>query len=115
MGQNIVVLVKSDPQESHRPVEAIRIALGLISGDHQVSVILMNNAPLLLGNEAEDLVDGEDLDKYLPPYRELDQTFYVEKEALDRAKLTETDYKIQPISIQEIANLIAKADRHLIF
>jgi len=115
MEQSVVVLVKSDPEESHRPVEAIRIALGLISGDHQVSLILMNKAPLLLEDEAEDLVDGEDLDKYLPPFKELDQTFYVEKEALDRAKLTESDYKIQPISMQEIANLIANSDRHLIF
>lgn len=115
MEQNIVVLVKSNPEKSHRAVEAIRIALGLLSGDHRVSVVLMDKAPLLLGDEAEDLVDGEDLDKYLPPFRELDQTFYVEKGALDRINLRGNDYKIQPISMQEISSLIAQADRHLIF
>ncbi len=115
MEQNVVVLVKSDPEESHRPVEAIRIALGLLSGDHKVSVILLDKSPLLLGDMAEDLVDGEDLGKYLPPFKELDQTFYVEKEALNRANLTESDYNIQPISMQEISDLIAQADRHFIF
>ncbi len=115
MEQNVVVLVKSDPEESHRPVEAIRIALGLLSGDHKVSVILLDKSPLLLGDMAEDLVDGEDLGKYLPPFKELDQIFYVEKEALSRANLTENDYSIKPISMQEISDLIAQADRHLIF
>jgi sulfur relay (sulfurtransferase) DsrF/TusC family protein len=115
MEQNVIVLIKSDPEESHRPVEAIRIALGLISGDHKVSVVLLDKSPLLLGNTAEDLVDGEDLEKYLPPFKELDQTFYVEKEALNRANLGESDYSIQPISIPEISDLISQADRHFIF
>jgi sulfur relay (sulfurtransferase) DsrF/TusC family protein len=115
MEQNVVILVKSNPEESHRPVEAIRIGLGLLSGDHKVSVILLDKAPLLLGDKAEDLVDGEDLGKFLPPYRELEQTFYVEKEALNRANLTESDYSITPISMEEVSNMIAQADRHLIF
>jgi sulfur relay (sulfurtransferase) DsrF/TusC family protein len=115
MEQNVVILVKSDPEKSHRPVEAIRIALGLLSGDHKVSVVLLDKSPLLLGDRPEDLVDGEDLEKYLPPFKELDQTFYVEKEALNGANLTESDYCIHPISMQEISDLIANADRHLVF
>jgi hypothetical protein len=115
MEQNVVVLIKSNPQDSHRAVEAIRIALGLLSGDHRVSVILMDHAPLLLRADPEGLVDGEDLDKYLPPFMELGQTFYIEKGALDRAKLTDSAFKFQPISMQKIAELIAQADRHLIF
>lgn len=115
MDKEIVVLIKSDPEKSHRPVEAIRIALGLLSGEHQVFVILLDKAPLLLGEAPEDLVDGEELGKYLSPLKDLDQTFYVEQEALVRAKLSESDYKIKSLSIQEISKLLAQADRHFIF
>ena len=115
MDKEVVVLIKSSPQESHRPVEAIRIALGLVSGEHRVSVILLDKSLLLLGDTAEDLIDGDELEKYLLPLRELDQTFYVEREALERTKLPDSDYKIKPLSFQEISMLIARADRHLIF
>jgi len=115
MDKDVVVLIKSSPQESHRPVEAIRIALGLLSGEHKVSLILIDKSLLLLGDEAEDLIDGEELGKYLPPLKELGQTFYVEKEALERTKLADTDFKIKPLSIQEISQLIAQAHCHLIF
>lgn len=115
MEQNIVVLIKSDPEKSHRPVEAIRIALGLVSGDHQVSILLLDKAPLLLTDRAEDLVDGEDLDKYLSPLKELGQTFYVERQALDRVKVEDVDCKIVPLSMREIARMVEYADRHLIF
>jgi sulfur relay (sulfurtransferase) DsrF/TusC family protein len=115
MEQNVAILIKSDPEKTHRPVEAVRIALGLLSGDHQVRVILMGKAPLLLGETAEDLVDGEDLEKYLPPFKDLDQTFYVDSATYQRLKLEDCDYSVSPVTPQEIADMIAKADRHLIF
>lgn len=115
MDKDVVILIKSSPQESHRPVEAVRIALGLLSGEHKVSLILIDKSLLLLGDEAEDLIDGEELGKYLPPLKELGQTFYVEKEAFERTNLVDCDYKIKPLSIQEISKLIAQAERHIIF
>jgi sulfur relay (sulfurtransferase) DsrF/TusC family protein len=115
MEKDILVLIKSDPEQSHRPVEAIRIALGLLSSQHRVKLILLGKAPLLLGDEAEDLVDGEELEKYLPPFNDLDQTFYVEKEAFQKAGLAGCNYQIIPVSTQEISKFIAQADRHLIF
>ncbi len=115
MEQNVVVLVKSDPEKSHRPVEAIRIALGLVSSDHQVSIILLEKAPFLLSDRAESLMDGEDLEEYLSPLKELGQTFYVEKESLNRVKIDDPDCKIVPLPMTEIARLVESAERHLIF
>ena len=115
MPDNVLVLIKSNPIESHRPVEAIRIALGLISGEHAVTIVLMNRAPLLLAEDAEDLVDGDILQKYLPAFKELGQTFHVEENSLKRAGLNQTDYKVEAVSYDGINELMQQAERFFIF
>ncbi|HEY5595281.1 MAG TPA: DsrE family protein [Nitrospiria bacterium] len=115
MTDRILVLVKSNPLESHRPVEAIRIALGLVSGEHPVVIVLLNQAPLLLSDDTEDLVDGDILQKYLPTFKELDQTFMVEEGSLHAYPLKDSDYKIQPVSLDGIADLLLQAGRSIIF
>lgn len=115
MTDRILVLIKSNPLESHRPVEAIRIALGLASGDHSVMIVLLNQAPLLLADDTEDLVDGDILQKYLPTFNELDQTFFVEEDSLKALRLDESDYKIQAVSFDKITEMIRQAGRFFIF
>ncbi len=115
MDKQVLMLVKSDPEASHRAVEALRIALGLISGEHQVQVVLMEKAPLLLGEDAEDLVDGEELGKYLPTLKELDMNFLVEEEALRRAGLDDCEFKVTPVTLQAISDLIPRFERHIVF
>jgi len=111
----VTVLIQGDPEESHVPAEALRIGLGLISGQHDVHFILMGKAPLLLGEESEDLVDGEELQKYLPALQEMDLPFHVEKKSQAEIPLQGTPWKIIPVSLSEISALIAQSDRHLVF
>jgi len=115
MANSILVLIKSNPLESHRPVEAIRIALGLVSGEHTVTVVLLNQAPLLLSNDTEDLIDGDLLQKYLPTFKELGQTFFVEENALKAHLPKGSGYSIQTISFDKIVGLLQQASRFLIF
>lgn len=115
MADPILVLVKSNPLESHRPVEAIRIALGMVSGDHSVVIVLMNEAPLLLANDTEDLVDGDILQKYLPNFKEMGQTFLVEESSWKNNTVDRSDYKIQTVSLEKIADLFQQAGRFFIF
>lgn len=115
MDHFILVLIKSNPLKSHRPVEAIRIALGLASGEHPVQIVLMNQAPLLLAQESEDLVDGEHLPQYLPTLKEWGQTFYVEEERWKALKLDKTEYQIVPIPMSQIAQLLQQASRLMVF
>jgi hypothetical protein len=110
MIRSILVFIKSDPQKSHKPAEAVRIALGLLSGDHEVKVVLMNLAPLLLGEEAEDLVDGELLMKYLPTLIELGQTFYVEQTAWESLAIGRTEAETASVSVAEIGKMVQDAD-----
>ncbi|HET6369862.1 MAG TPA: hypothetical protein VFG95_01610 [Nitrospiria bacterium] len=108
-----VVLIRSDPEESHRPGEAIRIALGLAAGEHRVEVILTGKSPLLLTPELEDLVDGEMTEKFLTTLREYVDTFYVE--AGNSTDLSESDYPTAILSGEEVAKKMAAARRFLIF
>jgi hypothetical protein len=115
MANVILILIKSNPLKSHRSVEAIRIGLGLASGEHTVQIVLLDQAPLLLGEDAEDLVDGELLSNYLPTFKEWGQTFYVEENAWQSAHLNQTEYKTVPIPMSQIAELIQQAGRFMIF
>ncbi len=114
MTEPILVLIKSNPLESHRPVEGLRIALGLISGEHRVTLVLMNESPLLLAEDTDDLVDGDILKKYLPTLKELGQRFYIEENALEKAGLKKADDFIEAVSEEKIHRLIAQASRSLI-
>ncbi len=115
MTDRILVLIKSNPLESHRPAEALRIALGLASGDHEVVIVLLDQAPLLLADDTEDLVDGDILQKYLPTFKELDQTFFVEEGSLKAHPMDDSDYKIQTVSFDKISEMIRQAGRFFIF
>ena len=50
---SIVVVIQEDPQKSGRAVEALRIALGLGAGENPLTVVLLNQAPLLLSARAD--------------------------------------------------------------
>lgn len=115
MNQSILVLIKGNPLESHRPAEAIRIALGLASSDHDVTIVLLNQAPLLLSDDTEDLVDGEILQKYLPTFKELDQTFFVEEKALRKYPIDGSGYAIQGLSYAQISERVKQAGCFFIF
>lgn len=68
---SIVFVIRGDPRTSHRPVEALRIALGLAAGEHDVTVVLEQEAARLLAKDADDVVDVEILEKYLPSFKQL--------------------------------------------
>jgi len=71
MPPSIIVVIHEDPRKTHRAVEALRIALGLGTGDNPLTVVLLDQAPLLLVEDQDDLVDGEILEKYLPSLKQL--------------------------------------------
>ena len=45
MSKRIAVVISEDPFVTARPVEALRIALGIYAGDHETSVVLLGRAP----------------------------------------------------------------------
>lgn len=115
MTYKIVVLIRSNPLKTHRAGEGIRIALGLAAGDHEVEVILADQAPLLLAPDIDDFIDGEMTEKFLLSLKEFIPVFYIEKESGKGIDLSESDYPIELLSKDRIAAKIAAADRFAAF
>ncbi|MBI3607312.1 MAG: DsrE family protein [Nitrospirae bacterium] len=114
--RHILVLVTGDPMKSARPGEAIRMALGLGSGTHTVSVVLRGPAVALLFPEAEESACADEVEKYLPSLAEaLDPGFYVERSALQGRDPGDSEFRIVPVEPPDIAKLVARADRFVIF
>jgi hypothetical protein len=114
--EHVLVLVAADPEVSHRANEAVRIALGILAGENDVTLVLLGPAAKVLGPEIEDYVDGEDTVKHVATLKKLGQTFHVERSAIPSA----ADWNVGgpdvvPLSTEELARLIAKSDRVLVF
>lgn len=77
MAKNVAVVIQEDPRKTHRPVEALRIALGLTAGAHTITVILLGEAVRLLTDDSEtdDIIDLDILEKYLPSIEQLEVQF----------------------------------------
>ena len=78
MSKRIAVVISEDPYVTARPVEALRIALGLCAGDHETTVVLLGRASSLLMEESDEIIDIDVLEKYLPSFKHLAVPFIVE-------------------------------------
>ena len=111
---SIVVVIQEDPRKSGRAVEALRIALGLGSGENPMTVILLNQAPLLLSEDTDDIVDVDILEKHLPVFKELNIPFLLEQDSRSRFSI-DADFEMREAPESDIATTIANADRVLVF
>ena len=113
MSKRVAVVISEDPSVTARPVEALRIALGLYAGDHETTVILLGRSPLLLMKDTEAIVDVDILEKYLPSFKHLSVPFIVEPgTAMDAWS---DDFSVTTQTIDEIRQFIRTVDRSLIF
>ena len=113
MSKRIAVVISEDPCMTARPVEALRIALGLCAGDHQTTVILLGRAPSLLMDDTEEIVDVDTLEKYLPSFKHLSVPFIVEPgTAMDAWS---DDFSVACLPADEIRKLLRSVDTSLVF
>lgn len=113
MAKRIAVVIAEDPTKTHRPVEALRIALGLCAGDHETTVVLLGKAPLLLTEETDDVVDVDILEKYRPSFSQLAVPFIIQSNSEIDAPLE--DFSVTRKTPEEIRNLLQLTDRTLVF
>jgi hypothetical protein len=113
MSKRVAVVIGEDPTKTHRPVEALRIALGLCAGDHDVTIVLLGRAPLLLTDETEDIVDMDILEKYRPSLAQLGVPFIVESNSTADGVLEE--FSVTRKSADDIRSLLQSSDRTLVF
>ncbi len=113
MPQTLAVVVTGDPRQSTAGVEALRIALGLSTGDNSVSIILLGAATRLLTDD-EDLSDGDILEQYLPSLKELQIPFVVPLSTLTQVPV-DSGFNVREAPHEDITRLIHTADRTLVF
>ena len=113
MSKRVAVVITEDPTKTHRPVEALRIALGLCAGDHDTTIVLLGRASLLLTEDTDDVVDVDILEKYRPSLSQLGVPFVLESGTQTDALLDEFSVTLKTAS--EIRNLLESCDRTLAF
>lgn len=113
MAKTVVVVIQEDPRKTHRPVEALRIALGLVAGSHHTTVVLLGESVRLLHKDVDDIVDVDILEKYLPSIEQLEVPFVLQSQA-DRALIRE-EFHVRYNADKDIQTLIESVDRTLIF
>ncbi len=96
-----------------RPVEGLRIALGLSTGSSPLSIILLGKAQTLLTDDALDVVDAEILEKYLPTIQDLEIPIVIPKETSKKYSI-DPGFSIQEASLFEINSHILDAHRVLV-
>jgi len=114
MFPSIVVVIQEDPLHTHRAVEALRIALGLSTGGNPLSIVLLGEAPLLLADNTDNVVDAEILEKYLPSIKQLETPFLLPMGSRSRFQFDPACH-VQEASASEIQKLMFAADRALVF
>jgi hypothetical protein len=113
MSKQIAVVISEDPFVTARPVEALRIALGLCAGDHETSVVLLGRAPSLLMQDTEGIMDVDILEKYLPSFKHLSVPFFVEPGTMMDS--WSDSFSVTTRTADEIRHFVRSADRNLIF
>ena len=114
--KSFLFLIMTDPRTSGRPAEAVRIAAGVgVWKKVEVTVYLRDAAVLLLSEETDGLVDGENCGRYLPILRESGRPVYVEKGAPLLSGGAPATVPVKEISDMELAALAAARDHVLRF
>ncbi len=108
MKTSALFVIQSDPRISGRAAEAVRIAAGVGAwGKVEVAVYLREAAVLLLEEHAEELPDGENYARYLPPLRELGRPIYVQKGAAALGEIGPATGTFEEISDEQLAGVAA--------
>ncbi len=111
---SIVVVTQEDPRKTHRPVEALRIALGLSTGGNPLSIVLLGPSRLLTTDELDDVVDVDVLEKFLPSLSQLDIPMIVPTGSSQEFPPSR-QLKITESPVADIHRLITDSDRSIVF
>jgi len=114
--QPVLVLISADPRRSHRANEAMRIGLGIVSGENEVSFVLSGPGVHLLDADTDDLIDGDDIAKFRATLRTLGIPFHVEEASRPPEPDWNADgHPLRFVSATAIVDLVRTSRRVLVF
>ncbi len=113
MRPSLFVLVESDPRESERPAEAVRIAAGVGAWKKaDVTLYLRGPAIRALGEWVDDLKEEDNFTRYLPLLGDSGRPVLAQKGAAELDDLGESPIKFELVDDAELARRMAGA-RHV--
>jgi hypothetical protein len=110
----VVVLITQDPRVTGRAFEAMRIGVGIVAGENEVTFVLSGPAVHLLDADTDDLVDGDDVAKFRANLKRLGVPFHVDA-VPDDPDWNSDGHEIVRVSREAIADLVRGARRVLAF
>ena len=112
----VLVLITEDPRASGRAFEAMRIGVGIVAGENDVTFVLVGPAVHLLDADTDDLVDGDDVAKFRASLQRLGVPFHVEAASIPSDPDWNADgHGVRPVTRAEIAELARAARRIIAF
>lgn len=112
----VVVLIAEDPRASHRANEAMRIGLGIVAGENDVTFVLLGAGAHLLDEDTDELVDGDDIARFRANLKALGVPFHVEAGAVPADPTWNAEgHPIVRVAPEEIARLVGRGRRVLAF
>jgi hypothetical protein len=112
----VLVLITEDPRVTGRAFEAMRIGIGVVAGENEVTFVLAGPAVHLLDADTDDLVDGDDIAKFRENLKRLGIPFHVEAAAVPADPDWNADgHPVVRVSRAEIADLVRAARRFIVF
>ena len=114
--QPVLVVIAADPRSSHRAFEAMRIGVGVVAGENEVTFVLRGPAVHLLDADTDELVDGDDIARFRENLKRLGVPFHVEDGAVPAdPDWNEAGHPIVRVSSERIAELLRQGRRFLVF
>ena len=111
----VLVVISADPRSSHRANEAMRIGLGIVAGENEVTFVLRGPAIHLLDGDTDDLIDGDDIAKFRAKLRRLDIPFHVEDDDPADADWNADGHPVRRISRAALIGLVRTARVVMVF
>lgn len=114
--QPVLVVITADPRSSHRAFEAMRIGIGIVAGENDVTFLLRGPAVHLLDADTDDLVDGDEIARFRESLKRLGVPFHVEGDAVPTdTDWNEGEHPIVRVSREQMAELLRHGRRFIVF
>ncbi|MBI5136564.1 MAG: DsrE family protein [Nitrospirae bacterium] len=110
----LMVVIYADPEANGAAAEALRMAMGLGTGNRTLSMVLMGPAARVLGDDLDDLVDGEMIENHLDVFADWETPFHVERAAMERYDLSGSPVGVIPVDTDGLARMMADAQQVMV-
>jgi hypothetical protein len=116
MKPSLLIIVGADPRTNARTAEAIRIAAGVSAWKKcDVRLYLRGPAILSLNIYADEFVDEDHFNRYLPILKDSGHPVYVERGSRFLADLEEAVLPYEAVSDEQLAGLSTESNYVMLF